>query len=136
MVRRVRAYDNLVYILTANLGPTGRDKTRPLQKTLPSEIIDYRGRSLATAPDGGERFITAEIDIEALRKARCTPEHLNGLVQLQVEVHRHGYDTAKFARMNAFAKTPVKSADEQKVVLFRAEIEDLIRRGVLKAPTG
>ncbi len=55
---------------------------------------------------------------------------------MQVEIHRHGYDTAHFARMNAFAKTPIKNVDEQKVALFQSEIDDLIRRGVLKAPVG
>ena len=132
MVRRVRAYENLVYILSANNGPSG---TRPPAKVLPSEIVDYRGRALVTGPDvSDERFVTAEIDIEALRKARTTPEHLNGLAQVQVEIHRHGYNKARFARMNAFAKTPIKNVDEQKVALFQAEIDDLVRRGVLKAP--
>ena len=136
MVRRVRAYENLVYILSTNNGPSGRDPAKPPAKLLPSEIVDYRGRALATGPaQGDERFVTAEIDIEALRKARTTAEHLNGLAQVQVEIHRHGYNTAHFARMNAFATTPIKATEEQKEVLFREEISDLIRRDVLKAPT-
>jgi predicted amidohydrolase len=134
MVRRVRAYENLVYILATNNGPSGN---RPPGKVLPSEIIDYRGRALATGPDvGDERFVTADIDIEALRKARTTPEHMNGLTQVQVEIHRRGYNTAKFAHMNAFAKAPIKARAEQMDTLFRAEIADLVRRGVYKAPAG
>jgi hypothetical protein len=104
---------------------------------LPSEIIDYRGRALATGPDvNDERFVTADIDIEVLRKARTTPEHMNGLTQLQVEIHRHGYDTAKFAHMNAFAQRPIEARAEQMDTLFRAEIADLVSRGVYKAPAG
>lgn len=135
MVRRVRAFENLVYMLTTNLGPTGRDRNAPLSQMLPSEIVDYRGRALATAKDSAEGYLTATIDIEALRKARSATEPLNSLAQLQAEVHRRGYDAAHFARMNAFAKKPIKNAEEHQP-LFRGDIDALIRRGVLKTPAG
>ena len=135
MVRRVRAFENLMYILTTNLGPTGRDRTAPLAQMLPSEIVDYRGRALATAKDSAEGFLTATIDIEALRTARIATEPLNNLAQLQAEVHRRGYDAAHFARTNAFAKKPINSAEEHQP-LFRGDVDALIRRGVIKPPAG
>lgn len=133
MTRRVRAAENLTYILTTNLGPTGRDPDKPLQKMLPSEIVDFRGRALASAKDSAERFITATLDVEALRKARTTPEPMNGLGQLMVEVHRAGYGAAHFSRVNGFANEPIREINDH-LVSFRADLADLVRRGVLKAP--
>ena len=133
MVRRVRAYENMIYLLSCNLGPVGADENAPLAKMQPSEIVDYRGNALAASPDSAERFVTATLDIEALRTARCTPGPLNPLAQLQVSLHAPGYRDATFARTGRFADHPIQQGAEHQP-LQRRDIDDLIRRGVLKAP--
>lgn len=133
MVRRVRAYENMIYLLSCNLGPVGADEKAPLAKMQPSEIIDYRGNALAASPDSAERFITATLDIEALRTARCTPGPLNPLAQLQASVHAPGYEAATFARTSRYTDRPIQQGSEHEP-LQRRDIDDLIRRGVLKAP--
>lgn len=133
MMRRVRAYENMAYVVTCNLGPSGRDETTPLQAMQPSEIVDYRGHLMAASRDAAEGFITATLDIEALRAARTTPGSLNPLAQLQASVHAPGYDAATFARINRFTRTPIDTGREHDA-LQRADIADLVRRRVLKAP--
>ncbi len=133
MVRRVRAYENMIYLLSCNLGPVGADETAPLTRMQPSEIIDYRGNLLAASADSAEGFITATLDIEAQRAARCTPGPLNPLAQLQASLHAPGYRGATFARTGRFADRPIERGEEHEA-LQKRDIDDLIRRGVLKAP--
>ncbi len=132
-IRRVRAYENMSYVLLSNLGPVGEDEAGQLQARIPSEIIDYTGKALATAADGDEGFVTATIDIDALRKARTTPSSQNWLAELQVPVHKLGYDQAKFFPVDALAKTPLQTAKDYDPIKARV-IEDLLARGIIKAP--
>jgi predicted amidohydrolase len=132
-IRRVRAFENMAYVLLSNLGPVGEDEAAPPQPRAPSEIVDYLGRPLATAQDGGEGFITAMIDIDALRKARTTPSSQNWLSELQAPLHRPSYQSAKFFPMDAFAGAPMQSPKDYEPI--KAEvIGDLVARGIIKAP--
>jgi deaminated glutathione amidase len=130
-IRRVRAYENMAYVLLSNLGPVGESETAPAR--IPSEIVDYTGKALATAADGAEGFVTATIDIDALRRARTTPNAQNWLAELQVPVHKLGYDEAKFFPVDALAKTPLQSAKDYDPIKARV-IEDMLARGIIKAP--
>jgi len=132
-IRRVRAYENMAYVLLSNLGPVGPDDGGPPAPRVPSEIVDYLGKPLATAADGGEGFITAMIDIDALRKARVTPSAQNWLAELQVPVHKLAYDNARFFPVDALAQTPLQSAKDYDPIKARV-IEDLLARGIIKAP--
>jgi len=131
-IRRVRAYENMAYVLLSNLGPVGADETAPPPR-VPSEIVDYLGRPLAAAADGGEGFITAILDIDALRTARVTPGSQNWLAELQIGVHRPGYDQARFFPLDALAAAPLQSAKDYEPIKARV-IEDLLARGIIKAP--
>lgn len=133
MVRRVRAAENMAYVLLSNLGPIGEDESAPVTPKQPSEIIDFNGNALATSADGGEGMIVAAIDIDALRRARTSLGLRNWLAQLQVPVHIPSYMSAAFAPVNAWAETPLKDPKEHDAVLVRA-IQDLVERGVLVAP--
>lgn len=128
MARRVRACENIAYMLTANLGPSGPD---PAPDTMqPSEIVDFHGNVLAAAPDGAARAITATLDIEALRTARCTPGPANSLVQLQTSLHAAGYAQARFDTPTS--RTERGSPDHD--AIQRAKIRELVARGILHAP--
>lgn len=135
MARRVRAYENMAYMLSTNMGPTGSDEKAPLKPMQPTEIVDFRGNLLARSRDAAECFVIAKIDIEALRKARTTVGPANTLAQLQVELHRPGYDKAHFATLDQFANRPLITGDEH-VRTEAADIEALVRRGVFQAPAG
>ena len=133
MARRVRAYENLAYMLTANLGPTGTAEAPGPGIMQPSEIVDFHGNVMAASRDGSEGASSATLDIEALRRARCTPGPGNVLLQLQSALHAPGYASARFARANGFARVaPVDGSEHAD--LQRAEVRDLVARGVLVAP--
>ncbi|MDX2144867.1 MAG: nitrilase-related carbon-nitrogen hydrolase [Rhodospirillaceae bacterium] len=132
-IRRVRAFENMAYVLLSNLGPVGEDESAPLQPRVPSEIVDYLGKPLATAADGGEGFVTAMIDIDALRKARTTPSAQNWLAEIQAPLHLPSYQSARFFPMDSFAKAPMESPRDYDPIKAQA-IADLVARGVIKAP--
>ncbi|MEQ9445411.1 MAG: nitrilase-related carbon-nitrogen hydrolase [Rhodospirillaceae bacterium] len=133
MTRRVRASENMAYVLLSNLGPVGEDETAEVSPRQPSEIIDFRGELMAAAETGGEGFITATIDIDALRQARTGLGSQNTLGALQVPVHRLTYNAAEFAPVGAFMDQPIQNASEHDDLL-RETIKSLVDRGVLKAP--
>lgn len=73
-VRPARAFENMVYLATANIaGPTD---------TPPSTIFDYKGASIARPADGAPGITLATIDIAALEDWRGQPS-ANFLAQIQ-----------------------------------------------------
>ncbi|MBM3515145.1 MAG: hypothetical protein FJX59_15755, partial [Alphaproteobacteria bacterium] len=133
-IRRVRAFENMAYVLLSNLGPVGEDESAPVPPSgVPSEIVDYLGQPLAAAPDGGEGFVTANIDIDALRKARTTPNSRNWLSEIQAPLHLESYQSAKFFPMDSFAKAPMQSPKDYDPIKAQV-IADLVARGIIKVP--
>lgn len=133
MARRMRAYENLAYVLTTNLGPDTVDTTAPLADMQPSELIDYTGNLLAVSRDNSEQYVTATLDVEALRRARCKPGPQNLLVQLQTSLHGPDYASANLARPNPFGVKLLVDGSEHGAAQL-AEVQDLIRRGILASP--
>jgi hypothetical protein len=123
----------MVYVLLSNLGPVGENEAAAAPARVPSEIVDYLGKPLATASDGGEGFITAVVDIDALRKARTAPSAQNWLSEIQAPLHLGSYQSAQFFPMDGFAEAPMQSAKDYEPIKARV-IADLVARGVLKAP--
>lgn len=84
LTRPVRAFENMVYLGMPNMGVTvaaGAAATEA-RKGPCSQIWDYDGELIATAPNETDAFALATIDIEALRRARAKPT-ANFLAQLQ-----------------------------------------------------
>lgn len=94
---QVRAMENCVYIISANSARTINDPPRfptkaPEQWSCGhSNIVDCWGNVLAEAQAFGEEVISAVIDIEGLRRRRCSPGY-NLPVQLLTEVYRDVYN--------------------------------------------
>ena len=137
MLRRVRAMENMAYVLLSNLGPVESGMPANMQARQPSEIIDFRGNLLADSHTdgigGGEGFIIGTIDINALRQARTGLGSQNTLCDLQVPVHRLTYEAAEFAPVNAFMESPIQESQENNEVL-RETVKRLVSRGVLVPP--
>jgi len=132
MVRRVRAYENMAYLLLSNLGPVenagGLSPTRQ-----PSQIIDFRGNLMAISNDGGEGIVAAELDVDLLRQARTGLGSQNLLGALQVPVHRLTYEAVNFAPVDSFTQSPITDASSHAEIL-KHTIEDLVARNVLVPP--
>jgi predicted amidohydrolase len=80
-VRRVRAFENLCYMILANAGPLTGAGPMPAAR-LPSEIVDFQGRVVAVADTNEATTVTGTLDVEALRRERALPMK-NFLAQLQ-----------------------------------------------------
>ena len=113
MVRRMRAWENVMYLAMANIGPFLDDDGRVGAERIPSEVIDYQGRVIARADTEGEAIVPALIDIAALRAYRAQPK-ANFLAQLQPRLHAQDYDAMQLCPLNGMA-TPhaeEKEADD------------------------
>jgi predicted amidohydrolase len=72
LVNRVRALENIAYVVAANQGASLRHYP-PYSWPGGSQIVDFDGRLLAEASPGpGERIVVAPIDMTALRHERET----------------------------------------------------------------
>lgn len=97
-VRGVRAFENVAYLGMANISAEGSP---------PSAIYDYNGAPVGRETDDG-LFTLAEVDIEALRKARSAPA-ANFLAQIQPAIHEP-LDALPLWPRNAFADSPPSDA--------------------------
>lgn len=132
MVRRVRAYENLAFVLLTNLGPYGTDPKPPHARKQPSQIIDFKGNMLAGSQTGGQEIVTATVDIDALRKARTSLGSGNLLAALQTPIYRQTYE-ADFAPIDALLDKPIQETPEHNDVL-RQTISKLVEQGLLVPP--
>lgn len=88
-VREVRAFENLVYVVSANTAMAEPAPGEPRQ-CWPTQIVDFEGRVLARADRDGECTMTATLDLEAQRKQRAHPVR-NWPSQLQPWLHAVDY---------------------------------------------
>lgn len=107
IVRRARAFENLMYLAMSNFGPFIDAGEAISTARVPSEIIDFRGNVISQAQTEGEAMATAEIDMEALRKHRSHPK-TNFLAQLQPQIHAEDYASAIGSPKNGFLDRPVQ----------------------------
>lgn len=132
MVRRVRAFENMAYVMLANLGPVPNADSVPSTRQ-PSEIIDYRGELLSASKDDGEGFTVGTLEIDSLRQARTALGQQNFLSALQMDVHRMTYGDAQFSPADTFLTDPIKTSSRHDEVM-KQTIEDLVSRGILVPP--
>ncbi|MSO99039.1 MAG: hypothetical protein EXR11_12615 [Rhodospirillaceae bacterium] len=110
MVRRVRAWENVMYLAMANIGPFYDDDGKAASARIPSEIVDYQGRVIARAKDDHDVITPAVIDMAALRAYRTQPK-ANFLAQLQPHLHAQDYELMRLCDLNGMA-TPHKTEQE------------------------
>lgn len=153
-VKRARAFENLVYVISANHGayycqlPNGEWTDSPglvyqdrvtteiapaMRSQGKSEIIDFNGKPLATATGPGEAVILAEIDLEALRRKRAQPGG-NFLAQLPVELYAREYARARLRPASAFVDAPLTDRHTANDLL-KQTVQDLVDRGIFVAPS-
>ena len=134
MARRVRAYENLAYLAMANTGLAIDSGGAADAGHGESQIIDFNGRVMNIATTSNETMITAEIDIEALRRRRATAK-INFLAELSPQIHAPIYAAARCWPADHWAAEPIGSAEDNRVV-EREVIAQMMRDGVYTAPGG
>ncbi|MDX2142275.1 MAG: nitrilase-related carbon-nitrogen hydrolase [Rhodospirillaceae bacterium] len=117
MVRRVRAWENTLYLAMANIGAFYDDDGRGNAPRVPAEVVDYQGRVIARANTPEQALVPAVIDMAALRKYRAQPKS-NFLAQLQPKLHAQDYELLRLCDLNGM---PTPHAGEQEPVDFIAE---------------
>jgi formamidase len=87
IVNRVRALENLAYVVAANQGAK-YENYPPFSWPGGSMIVDFDGRILAQAEPGpGDRIVVGPIDLAALRAARRDRRGHNMLAHLRMETY-------------------------------------------------
>lgn len=116
MERRVRAFENMVYLASANIGelidcnmPRGRNRGH-------SEVLDYRGTTLTTPEAPGQVIVVANTYIRALRSARLTEWSVLNWGPLINAVYTPAYSTRQIWPHD------VKPVDEEGVERLRREV--------------
>ena len=91
IAKRARAHENAVYVVSANSGGLSGLRFPAESTDGHSQVVDFNGRVLAEAGPGESMCAFAEIDIEALRRARSKPAMGNMLARQRLELFRGVY---------------------------------------------
>jgi hypothetical protein len=87
LINRVRALENIAYVVAANQGASLRHYP-PYSWPGGSQVVDFDGRLLANASPGpGERIVVAPVDISALRHERQARIGHHMLAHLRTEAY-------------------------------------------------
>jgi len=153
MARRTRAYENGVYLISANHGeyiapiddehfmdsPGWLFQERRRVEVAPtfrtpggSEIVDYEGRVIGRAEGPGEAAITAEVNLNGLRQAR---HRISGVTQSAAQVYAPEYAQARACPLNLFLEQPMQDRREGPRAM-RATIQDFVDRSIFQKPDG
>jgi hypothetical protein len=97
-------------------------------------VIDFDGKVLNMAESAGETQVSAEIDIEALRRRRARAS-LNFLAEFSPRLHAPVYAAAEAWPLNGWLQAPGTGVAENRRVEAEV-IAGMTRRGVLVAPAG
>ena len=128
---RARAMDNTAYMVAPNTGSLivpGENGPTVVDGALGgrSSIVDYKGHVLAINDIVGDTYVTAEINIEALRHYRETAKFQNWIPYIRSEIFSHMYDEP------IWPKNLPNMKHEDAAVVFKEAVERLQKRGTYK----
>jgi predicted amidohydrolase len=132
MARRARAWENTCYLAMANTGPLVGSDLPPAPCHGHSQVIDFTGRIIDVAEGTEECLVTAQLDIEALRRRRTTQRY-NFLTELCAQAHAPIYAAAKAWPIEAFASAPMSDV-KSNLALQREVLARMQAEGVLVPP--
>jgi len=126
--KRCRAAENMLYFVSCNagkiIGPIPEDT-----HVGNSKIIDYQGQIMVESGGAGESTVaSAVLDLDALRRARCTPSGpfgVNRLARLRMEAYQKVLADGAFYPVNLWADKPMDSKGRIQDALI-----DVIKRKV------
>lgn len=131
---RAHAMFNQVIVVAPNLGPQ-EDETGHLYDLFggQSMIVDHRGRVLIkqAGVSGGDSFVSALVDIEALRKARMLNGVSNWFKDLRTEQYAAIYQEPIYPKNQYLNEPPTEQWLAREAKTRQEAIDGLVRRGVL-----
>ncbi len=131
---RGHAQFNSVYMLCPNVGPVFLHPRMRHPFDIGggnSHIVDYMGNVMSYSASGYNTFVSAVIDIEALRQFRVMNLNSNWIKDLRTEIFRKMYEEPIHPK-NLFLGEPLDHAGADEV--YRGNIRTLIKRGTFTPP--
>jgi predicted amidohydrolase len=132
---RAHAHFNSVYMLCPNVGPVYLHPRMEHPYDIGggnSHIVDYLGNVVAYSASGYNTFVSAIVDIEALRQFRVMNLNSNWLKDLRTEVFRRMYEEPIHPANLWLEQDPLPHAEVDEI--YRANIRGLVERGVYTRP--
>ncbi len=105
MVNRVRAFENISYIVAPNAAWVLNTDHPRSYSFGHSQIIDFQGKILAQTNSSNETIVTAEIDIDRLRETRNNAPY-NFLAQIRTEAFSPIYEKTVYPPNQWLKKSP------------------------------
>ena len=131
----VRAAENMVYVVSANVAGGIGFSADGAVKGGRSHILDFTGATLAYEPGFEPCTVSAMIDIAALRAARRRDSGtMNPLLRARWEMYRPFYASAAFYPPNSFLDFPMADTAATKPFIA-ASLANMARAGVLADTT-
>jgi beta-ureidopropionase len=134
---RARALENNMYVIAPNIGPyfLTQDSETPIDAGGgQSMMVDYRGaiigKQLST---NGSGFVSAPIDIEALRHYRHSAQSSNWLKDVRSELAQIIYEQPIYPKNLYLDRQPGKHHDYKREVINK-QIAMMQERGIWKPP--
>lgn len=130
IAKQARAYENMVYIVSANSAGISGIPFPEQSSDGHSQIVDYKGAVLGEAAGGESMCGNGEIDIAALRRARRKPGMTNTLARQRIELFSAVYGGEPVYPANTLSgEAAPERAHFQRTL--QATIEALAIRGVI-----
>lgn len=132
---RARALDNSCYVISPNSGEwyMNPDSTVPIDiHGGRSIIVDYRGQVISRKENASSGFVSAVIDIAALRDYRERALWGNWLKDLRTEQYKLIYEEPIYPKNNYLTEEPKKYPERVKI--YENVVKTLQQRGVWVAP--
>ena len=121
--RRSRCYENLCYFATANAGQLAGASAATFASRGGSSLIDYQGGWVARIDGPGESLVSAEIDLERLRRRR-TETRMNYPAQVKSELFAKEFGKQTMMPLD----TGPATRDTGEAAIRRLQDEDVIVR--------
>lgn len=133
--RRSRAIDNSLYVIAPNTGQRYLHKHSAAPMDMfggDSMIVDYKGQVLSRHRAAADSYVSAVIDIEALRDWRINSRFPNTMKDLRTEQFKLIYEEPVFEKNMALHKPKGRRAEREPY--FARSIQRLVDRGIWKRP--
>ncbi|MXY51208.1 MAG: nitrilase [Gammaproteobacteria bacterium] len=134
VAKRARAYENHVYVVSANSAGLGGIDLPNASVDGASQVVDYEGRVLVEAASGESMAAHTDIDLDALRAYRRRPGMFNVFSRQRLALFRDVYATAEIQPENGLldgtGRVVAPAADYFRSAQ-RETIAALLERGLL-----
>ena len=127
--RRARAFENAIYIISANTASIEDIPIPAYTCSMMSKVVDYRSKILAEAAPGGESMLAhAVIDIRGLRAQRRRLGMSNLLSRQPTDLYAMAYAEANIHGANSLLQDGEVKPPADRIAFYRERQEKILER--------